>query len=579
MRLHNTLPLEDGRILAAQHTNVPLTRYFTATFHKSSGRLVMRSTGLSCREHGSFTIFSGDDSTGLPGEATLEEMALRCKGVLIDKEPSHGPRIYLDPFCSVPVYFRDTADAVYLSSCPHLIVDYASTPLDPVGFWETVLTGSGIWTRTPFRDLKQLPVATCLDLKAGCRVSRYWHFADGYASGTGIQNERDWLAGLDVLLTSRFAEISNRKLVVGLSGGVDSRIMALYLTEIGCHPRDIHLFTYAANRRSNEVRFASEVAGLLQYSLPEMFLLRERHYSEALDYLPFWTAGQLGNNHSHMAELLRERGPSFPPGTVHVSSYYSDALFGAECSGVSGELGVGGSVAYNKVLNSRAVPNDIREEMLEDIRLALSDAAVAKGFSDIAEYSYFTERHGRILMPLAHVQSQFMPTRTPFADFALLRYMLAVPLSLRKRKRIVDELIAYKMPTLAAIGNSSSREYFYGSNSLMVTRGLRDKLHYLEFRLLNAVNGCLVYFGDGVHLLTNPYQTEELAAVFKRSYAGQLKKDLEASGISALLPGPVLDELVRPRIREKHLSEKFQLLSLARLLMTHSDRANGAIAS
>ena len=66
---------------------------------------------------------------------------------------------------------------------------------------------------------------------------------------------------------------------------------------------------------------------------------------------------------------------------------------------------------------------------------------------------------------------------------------------------------------------------------------------------------------------------------FKRSYAGQLKKDLEASGISALLPGPVLDELVRPRIREKHLSEKFQLLSLARLLMTHSDRANGAIAS
>jgi hypothetical protein len=346
---------------------------------------------------------------------------------------------------------------------------------------------------------------------------------------------------------------------------MDSRVSAFYLAGLGLDATRIRLFTFASSLSSYEVRFGAEVAGVLGYSLPDVFLLRDSHYAHALDYLPVWTAGQIGNNHCHIAEYLSQHAGSFSRNTRHVSTYYSDALFGWECTGIRGDLTVNASVTYKKVQDYPDIPADIREQILNDIQLSLKDAEAARGLSDVTEYRYLTERHGKFHMPLAFVQSQFVPTSSPFADFDLLSYVLSIPLQLRKRKRILDELLRLKAPALATIGNSSSREYFYGANSMMVRRGLQGRLRFLQFRLLNAVNGVANHLTAGRVQLSNPFQTEELGGLYKRHYEALLAAAAEESRLSEYLPPQVLRTILQPRLRERYLAEKFQILNIISL--------------
>lgn len=171
-------------------------------------------------------------------------------------------------------------------------------------------------------------------------------------------------------------------------------------------------------------------------------------------------------------------------------------------------------------------------------------------------------------MALAFVQSQFMRTVTPFADYDLLIYMLKVPLSLRRRKRIIDELLKIKNPNLFDIKNCSSREYFYHGNDLLPKRGLRGRFAYYRFRILNALSVCLSFLTEGRYIVTNPFQTEELDATYRRLYNKKLRESVKIQKITGLLTQSNLDisAFCKDKLREGYIEEKYQLINLARLI-------------
>lgn len=541
-------------------------RYFHAVYHKQSGRLEVELCGLTRREGERLTVISAEDTGDreTPRGAAVET-ALRCKGVVIERRGEGKLFLYNDPFCTIPVYFCENEEILSVSSSPQRLIDYGRASLDAAGFWESVLFGTGIWMRTPFQGLRQLPAACRLLLGRGAVVTRYWSFRNEATGAVCSRDEREWLAGLDALMQEKFAPLKGRQVVMGLSGGMDSRLAALYLALAGADPADVHFFTFAASPASYEYLYAKEVAQELGFRPPELFLLEDRHYREALDYLPYWTAGQIGNNHGHIAQYLRYRAPRLAKDAVHLSTYYSDALLGWECSGEVGKLDVASSILYQKALRHPWLPPAIREQVLDDLSSSLKYALETKGFSSVVEFRYMTERNAKFHLSLAFAQSQFMRTSTAFADYDLLSYVLEVPLSLRKRKRIIDELINFKHPRLSMIGNSSSREYFYGEHNLMFRRGLKGKFDYLRFRALNMMNDCAVHLTGGRSGLTNPFQTEEQVAVFRRLFSSRMREALELRPIAELIARSRLDarQLVRPRLRDTIISEKYQLLNLA----------------
>lgn len=540
------------------------TRYFLVVYDKRTKRSETEVSGLFRRDGETVTVISAEPlAQDFPESVPGRELALRCKGIVIERNLEGSTLVYNDPFCTIPVYFREERDQIVVTSSPQRVVSYQGAPLDPVGFWETVIFGTGVWTRTPFQGLRSLPSACRLALDKEAEVTRYWNFGGG---PSGEKDERGAVEGLDALLSRKFERFGGQKVVLGLSGGMDSRLAALYLHNV-VPPENVRLFTFAVSSASNEFRYAKEVAKALGWFPPELFLLKDVHYREGLEYLPYWTAGQIGNNHCHIAQYLRRAAPGFGPDPVHLSTYYTDALLGWECNGELGDLGVESAAIYRKALTHPWLSEQIREEILADISLSLKDASGSSGFSSAVEFGYVTERHPRFHLALAFAQSQFMGTVTPFADFELLEFIRAVPLGLRRRKRIIDALIAYRRPKLLEIGNSSSREYFYGSNNLMLKRGWGGKLNYFRFRLLNALNDCSVLL-TGKCVVENPFQTEEPVAVYRRRYARLLKEVVQSGPISELLLGGRVenDELTAPKLREKNIAEKYQLVNLAQIL-------------
>ena len=547
-----------------------MKRSFVLVYNKSQRRLNIDCAGLTRRGDGFVTVISAEeapDDGSLP-HASVRDRALRCKGIIVEQKENGSASVYNDPFCTVPVYFREAGDEIVVSSSPHRIIAYGSAELDPAGFWETLLFGTGIWMRTPFQGLFQLPAACCLHLDQQMEVSRYWNFGNEPAAASEAKDEREWVVGLDGLLKEKFAAYGGKNVIMGLSGGMDSRVAALYLADSGARPEDVRFFTYAATPASYEYRHARRVSEMLGFPQPEFFHLSDSHYDEAFQYLSPWTAGQIGNNHCHIAQYLKHPAPALKSNAVHLSTYYSDALFGWECSGVAGDLGINASQVYQQTLTNPWLTDEIREQILTDIRTSLEVAVNVSGYSSIDEFRYVTERTTKFHMALAFVQSQFLRTSTPFADYDLLRYMLSVPLSLRRRKRVVDELIKHKNPRLCEVENSSSREYFYGKHNFLFKRGVKGQLHYFRFRILNALNDCAAFLTDGRCLWDNPFQTEELGALYKRLYASKLRKAVEAPGIAKVLRCSNLDVdwFVRPKLRQHQVSQKFQLLNLANLV-------------
>jgi len=542
-------------------------RHFLVVYEKASGKLKIKSVGLDREDNELFTLMSAESnhkSNSMKG-ASLNDIALRCKGIVIDKSQGHIC-IYNDPFCTIPVYFFESNDRVLVSSSPEQLITYADTQLDAVGFWETILFGTGIWTRTPFQGLFQLPSACKLFLGQTVDISRYWGFEDGSVGDDSI-DEREWVAGLDAKLREKFEIYRDKQVLMGMSGGMDSRIAALYLADV-CAPENIHLFTYAASSASYEFCHGKQVSSVLGLSQPELFLLKDLHYKEALEYLPMMSAGQIGNVHGHIAEYLKHHKQSLDRNTIHFSTYYSDAIFGWECDGVAGNMGVEESYLYQKALTHPWVPEDIRKQMLDDIRCSLVDAQNASGFSTVDEFRYVSERNAKFHMPLAFIQSQFMQTVTPFADFDLLNYILSAPLALRKRKRVIDELIKFNNTELASVENCSSREYFYGNHNLMPKRGLSGKLAFIRFRALNALSACASFVTQGRFVFENPFQAEELGALYNRSYVTLFNESVHVKSISELLEKSNIDlsEFCEKRVIETHLAEKFQLINLARMI-------------
>lgn len=533
-----------------------MRRWLSLSYDKVAKSLQIDNQGLFESRSSARTCIS-IIRDGASSENSVIEAAKRCKGIIVVSDTS-GIRILNDPFCTIPLYYTETTTHFYASSDPQELIDYRTHSYDPVGVWETLLLHSPLWNRTPYKDIKFLPSACELKVWNETKLQRYWNFE--FEPASTDFNQQIFFRDFDELINQKFADIQADKLCMGLSGGNDSRLAAHYLARNKHRFSEIELITYAAHPNSNEFRYAREVARTLGLEAPHLHLLKDEHYCDALSYLPQWSAGQINNLHCHLSSYLKQADAPVS-GKIHLSTYYTDAVFGYACGKPKSLNRIDRASAYQDIKNAPHIPDSIRAEILDDLQAALTQAPRTQScFSSLDEIKYVAERNPRFHLSLAFIQHQFMPTILPFADMDVLKMAMQAPISLRASKGILSELLGHINPRLTGIGSSANTEYFYGAKSRLRNGTLLERAEFGKFRILNMTTQLLGKLSGGTFRIANPYQTEDQISVFRKSFSRLVPTVLANEGLRECLGEEAIEHMFKDDLILRNLAERFSLI-------------------
>jgi len=482
---------------------------------------------------------------------------IRINGVQVVKS-QYITEIYTDPFRTVPVFFyqNENTDLIVFSDMESFINDYRyELEVDEVGFWETVLYGNTIWTRTLFKTLVQLPaacVATIDNQTNEYTIERYWDYC--VQEDISIDSIEKAVEELDKHLIRIFSKIDVTKhYVMGMSGGMDSRITLAYLSKY-LPKENLELFTYGFDERILEYKYAKEMTENLGYNPPIFHKLTPDSYKKALQYLPFKSGGQISLIHCHMIDFFTSNNVR---GKLNISTYFTDALLGWECSVDKQE----NPNPYSKVLQNNAfVPNLIKEKIEQDAQQLFSSFNLDSNISSIDEYKYISERNQKFHTYLAFIQADYISSVNPYLDFDLLQYCLSIPRKYRANKKIIDDVFELKFK------NISSRDFKNISSRFQWGADFSGEFEFYNFKFINRINAILRFMSKGQFQVFNKYQTEELERILYRDFARELATALDAIEEKGLITLGFKERMKKLPLRSTGISERYTLISLNSLI-------------
>jgi Asparagine synthase len=496
---------------------------------------------------------------------------IRQNGIqLIETEESIN--IYTDPFRTVPVFITTLMDGtVFLFSDFSKVykLDGVNKTVDPAGFWEIILFGTGLWTRTLYQNIKQMPSAAKLTIDRATgkySISRYWDY--NVELDPTLTSSAQVSDGLLAALDLAFADLQpSNSYLSGLSGGLDSRVNVAMLSR-HVSKEKIKSFTFGFDPNILEHKFAISIAKELDLAKPDFFRLNPINYQNALNYLPKNSGGQISINHSHILEYLNQNKEDYDD-VLFVSTYFTDALFGYACPERK-NIDTPQDCGYFKRLNSSTfIAKEIKDLIADDINDLLAEYNNSgSNYGNVNEYAYIIERNHKFHMYLGFLQGQILTTQPIYANYDLLCYCLSIPIELRFGKRIIDRLLERHFPSirLDRLDSISSRSFSAGISSAPGKYRLQKTANYLSFRGRNIANSFLRQYISPRYQLFNKYQTEEQ----EKNLRTEFKKQLE-SATSKLLSLGLFDLNVKCfydkiPIKSSSISESYIIISLAQIL-------------
>lgn len=439
-------------------------------------------------------------------------------------------RVYTDPFRTIPAFVvKDVSGRLSVFTDFEQIYDAPDVDMafDPAGFWEILLFEGGLWSRTLYQNVKQLPGASCLtiDKKDGTfDIQRYWDFF--IPEDRGISDDKSAIDGFYERLATVIGRLdADGDHVLGLSGGLDSRLTLALLSE-RVDKRRVRLFTYGFDPRILEYRFAKSVADALGFRSPDFHLLTADSYRRAIFSLPKLSGGQIGIQHCHMYDYLTIHQHDLANHT-NLSTYYSDAAFGWDTWPAKKDNRLEDSSYFRALDAVDDLDPKVREAIEDDVARVLSGYNSEANYSSIDEYKYVVERNQKFHLYLAYLQGKIVPSIPLFANYDLLEYCISVPVRLRAQKRLVDGVLKSHFPQVAleCVHSVSSRHYRGGPYGSGTDTGLGP---WLVIRTLNRLNALMRVATKGTLQIRNIYLTEEHDRLLYRYFRDDLSEACDA---------------------------------------------------
>ncbi|MBU4376146.1 MAG: hypothetical protein KKD29_01550 [Candidatus Omnitrophica bacterium] len=481
--------------------------------------------------------------------------------------------IYNDPFRTVPLFItrRISDNEIILFS---RFEDFYSLKdidrtIDEVGFWEIVIFGMALWTRTLYKSVEQMPGAAkiIIDKQANTyNIERYWNF--NVELDSRINSMEKAAKGLYEKIDSIFSKLDRtKKYVMGMSGGLDSRITLAFLSRY--IPKDnLELFTYGFDGNILEYQYAKDIANALGFNQPKFHKLTAGSYKKAFEFLPKKSGGQISIGHCHIMDCIKSNQDNFKE-KIQISTYYTDAIFGWSCVAPKKYETAKNSDFFRTLKNSVVIDSSIKHEIAKDIQKVFFAYESKHNYSRVDEYKYVSERNQKFHIYMAFIQKQFMQVILPYANFELLRYSISVPIEYRANKNIVEYIINNYFRNISSrdFRNISSRDFRNISSRFQWGSQLSSQLEWYYFKLLNYTNAFLRLATNGYVQFFNKYQTEDQERLLYTDFKTDLQeatKILVEKGIFHTATKEYYDKL--PLRGGSGVSERYNLMSLARLI-------------
>jgi Asparagine synthase len=496
---------------------------------------------------------------------------IRQNGIQLIETEEHV-YIYTDPFRTVPVFITTLIDETILvfSGFDKVYkLDGIDKTVDPAGFWEIILFGTGLWTRTLYLNIKQMPSAAKLTIDRSTgkySIFRYWDY--NVELDPTLTSSEQISDGLLAALDLAFADLQpSDSYLSGLSGGLDSRVNVAMLSRHVSKSK-IKSFTFGFDPNILEHKFAISIAKELDLAKPDFFKLNPSNYQNALSYLPKNSGGQISINHCHILEYFNQNKEDYED-SLFVSTYFTDALFGYACPERK-NIDTSQDCGYFKRLNSSTfIAKEIKDLIADDINNLLAGYDNSRSnYGNIDEYTYIIERNHKFHMYLGFLQGKILTSQSIYANYDLLCYCLSIPIELRFGKKIIDRLLERHFPSirLDRLESISSRSFSAGISSAPGKYRLQKTANYLSFRGRNIANSFLRQYINPRYQLFNKYQTEEQEKTLRTEFNKQLESatsKLVSLGLFDLNLKYFYDKIP---IRSSRMSENYTIISLAQIL-------------
>ena len=479
----------------------------------------------------------------------VENFDIKQNGIQII-EDDNKIEIYNDPFRTIPLFItKDKNDELIIFSNfeDFYEFDNVDKTIDEAGFWEIVLFGSGLWMRTLYKNVKQMPSASkiVIDKKTNeYKIERYWDF--NIQEDKSIDSIEKAALGLYDRLDAVFSKLDrNQKYVMGMSGGMDSRITLAFLSKY-IPKENLELFTYGFDERLLEYKYACEVAEALGYNKPKFHKLTKDSYIKALEYLPKQSGGQIGINHCHIMDYVQGNELS---GKNIITTSYSEIIFSllVECEY---------KISKFEPLKLN-LPNSILEIMNKDLFVIFNEYKKTKYFTSIKEFKYQTERHPKFHEYLSYNISTYIKQKNIFVNQNLIEYVMSIPNQYKCKKRLQDYILSNYFDI--KIDNISSSRFEWGNAGNSI-------IDWYNFKILNKINAILRPLTKGRIQLFNKYQTEEQERILYRDLHPYLNEATSKFVKLGLMNEEQKKEWDNLPLRSNGISERYNLIGLGKLL-------------
>lgn len=491
------------------------------------------------------------------------EVCKRNKGIAI-KCTKESIEIYNDPFCSVPVYVGKCNNGILVTSEFKDFCENSFVHLDKVGIFETMLYGSGVYDRTIIEEIKQLPAACKVTIGSANEwtIEPYWNFdillnEDIESMDMAVENTYDCLENI-------FSKYKDKKIIMGLSGGLDSRLSACMLSKNICK-ENIEFFTFGYSKYIKEFKIAKRVSRALNMPKPRFLKLTKDDYLNA-DCVARNTGGQIGINHSHMYMCIKKYGDVRDK--IFISNYYSDAVMGWEASEKCDKFDIKDSHYYELLEhNNLQIEPQIVEEISKDLQKIGNRFPKQGNFSGINEFIYVVERNTKFHVRLSALCNELMTIELPYANYELLSCVMSLPIKFRVEKKIEKEIIERKF---FAAKDISSRRYSERGETTEKEYTVFEKIYYMfgyyRMRGINLLNVILAKCTGSRVQIINPYLTENQTVVLNRYLYSDYLEALEYLGDKKVIEEGLRQTIENKEFRTKNTGLKYILIGLQKAL-------------
>lgn len=315
-------------------------------------------------------------------------------------------RLRTDRYGFAPLYWRQLAGSVAFSTSALLLANVPPlAETDPCALAELIAFGHLLGERTHARGVAALSIGHHLLLdRSGVRLQKHGGYADipldaGLEPRTAVPGLlQAWRDGLGALLQRS----SSRRVVVPLSGGLDSRLLAATAAELGA---PLETFTFgqriASGAEPPDVMIARQVAGSL--GAPWRFLeLKDGWVADHAELTCQLTDGHL--------DVLHSAGVSFG------GDFQGDLL---RLDGLAGDIVLGGSALLPPAF--RETSPKARTQRLWRTRSAIDSAQWRRLLLPDAQRELAKHARAALQQSLADATTGLDPADPRWLDFWVLR--------------------------------------------------------------------------------------------------------------------------------------------------------------